>query len=191
MTGLLAGLLGSFMISATSTLFLPFCRGWYLSEKIQYTLGMTLAGFSGTILDSLLGALFQASVVDVKSGRIVEGAGGKKVLLHGNALDYKKTAAVRNQISSHQDGKDGLAQTSGVDAGLPGVVSRNVPNTGSSGGKGSTEQYESRRVEVGSDLLDNNAVNIVMAATVAIGATVVACYKFGLPLTSILPQGLE
>lgn len=152
---------------------------------------MTLAGFSGTILDSLLGALVQASVVDVKSGRIVEGAGGKKVLLHGNALNYKKTAALRNQISSHQDGKDGLAQTSGADAGFSVVASRNASRIGAVRDKDVIEQHESRRVEVGTDLLDNNAVNILMAATVAIGATVVACYQFGLPLTIILPQGLD
>ena len=40
---------------------------------------MTLWGGGGSLLDSVLGGLFQASVVDLRTGKVVEGNGGKKV----------------------------------------------------------------------------------------------------------------
>lgn len=40
---------------------------------------MTLWGALGSVLDSVLGGLLQASVVDKRSGKVVEGSGGRKV----------------------------------------------------------------------------------------------------------------
>jgi len=189
--GLGAGLLGSFILSATSTLFLPFCKDWYLSEKISYTLALTAAGFSGTLLDSLLGALFQASVVDVHSGRVVEGAGGRKVLVHSHPQNYKKTAEARSAISSHQEGRDGIAKTTGAATAASVQASRTLQKAGASGTQVVDPQHESRKIEVGSDILDNNAVNILMAAMVSVGAMVVACLVWELPFSSVLPQTLD
>ena len=94
--GLLAGLLGSFSIAFTSVLLLPFCpkssgpvgrvlmpneyRGWGLDDKIFFVVGITLWGALGSVLDSILGALLQASVVDKRTGKIIEGTGGVRVL---------------------------------------------------------------------------------------------------------------
>ena len=115
MTGLQAGALGAFILSATSTLLLPFCADWTIAEKAKYTLALTAAGFSGTLLDSLLGALFQASVVDLHSGKIVEGSGGRKVLIHSsNPLHLKRTAKIRSEAVSYEQGKEGIAKTSGL-----------------------------------------------------------------------------
>lgn len=186
-TGLGAGLLGSFILSATSTLIVPFCRDWDVSEKISYTLAMTAAGFSGTLLDSLLGALFQASVVDIHSGRIVEGAGGKSVLVHSHPLAYKKTAELRSDISSHQEGKAGIAKSTGANVEQSILASRTMQKAGASGDKVIDGQHESRKIEVGSDILDNNAVNILMAAMVSGGAMLVTCVVWDIPFSSIIP----
>lgn len=77
--GLGAGLLGSFMVSATSAAVLPFCGSVGLKDRALWTVAMTAWGGLGSVLDSVLGSLLQASVVDKTSGKVVEGTGGRKV----------------------------------------------------------------------------------------------------------------
>lgn len=102
--GTLAGFLGAFTIAVTS-IFLPFCSeqelgpystrfaqflgrddrdGWRWQEKIGLILAITVWGGIGSLLDSALGGWFQASVVDTRTGKIVEGTGGGKVGLTFN-----------------------------------------------------------------------------------------------------------
>jgi uncharacterized membrane protein len=180
-------LLGAFILSATSTLIVPFCKDWDFVGKVSYTLALTVAGFSGTLLDSLLGALFQASVVDVHSNKIVEGEGGRKVLVYSHPLNYKKTAEVRSSVSSHQEGKEGIAKTTGANMDDSIQATRTMQKAGASGNAVADCQHESRRIEVGSDVLDNNAVNILMAALVSGGAMAVTCLVWDLPFSSISP----
>jgi uncharacterized membrane protein len=156
-------------------------------QKASYTMALTAAGFSGTLLDSLLGALFQASVVDVHSGRVVEGEGGRKVLVHSHPLDYKKTAQLRSSVSSYQEGKEGIAKTTGASVDNSIQATRTMQKAGASGNAVADRQHESRRIEVGSDILDNNAVNILMAALVSGGAMIAACAVWDIPLSSIVP----
>lgn len=80
-TGLGAGLLGSFIVSATSAVVLPFCISVGFRDRALWTIAMTLWGALGSVLDSVLGGLLQASVVDKRSGKVVEGSGGRKVSL--------------------------------------------------------------------------------------------------------------
>lgn len=85
----------------TSVLLLPFCpagltsrtgklfgdnqpgleggSGWGLREKTAWVIAVTLWGGLGSLLDSALGGWFQASVVDARTGKVIEGTGGKKV----------------------------------------------------------------------------------------------------------------
>ncbi|OAL40320.1 hypothetical protein AYO20_00056 [Fonsecaea nubica] len=79
LTGLLAGVGGSAAIAATSVTLLRFCAGSPIDALTLFAL-LTGLGTIGTLLDSLLGALLQASVIDRRSGKIVEGPGGLKVL---------------------------------------------------------------------------------------------------------------
>lgn len=87
-TGLLAGVFGAFTVAITSAVLLPFNLsgrpnggdGLYVKERAMWTLAMTVWGALGSILDSVLGSLVQASVVDKTTGKVVEGSGGKKVL---------------------------------------------------------------------------------------------------------------
>lgn len=187
LAGLNAGLLGSFIIASTSTLLIPFCKDWDAAGKAKYTLAMTLAGFSGTLLDSYLGAVLQASVIDVHSGKIVEGEGGKKVLIHGSHV--KPIANLRSHAISYEEGKEGVAKTSAVDSKLNESVktSRTMQKGGASGAAVTDGQHESRRVEVGHDILDNNAVNLLMAALVSVGAMLAACVVWELPFSSMIP----
>ncbi|KAF2813492.1 UMP1-domain-containing protein [Mytilinidion resinicola] len=158
-TGLGAGLLGSFIVAATSTLLIPFCSTWSIADKAQYTAALTFAGFAGTLLDSLLGALFQASVVDVQSGKVVEGAGGRKVLVHSaGSLHIKQEAKLR----SRGDAAAGIARTSALEG--PPSASTRSKSRDASGEVALDDSHDSRRVEVGRDILDNNAVNLLMAA---------------------------
>ena len=97
--GTLAGFLGGFVIALTAVVILPFCDahesgignlsahksgfqggyGWGWQEKVSFVLAVTIWGGLGSLLDSALGGWFQASVIDTRTGKVVEGAGGKKV----------------------------------------------------------------------------------------------------------------
>jgi uncharacterized protein (TIGR00297 family) len=81
-TGLLAGVLGAFTTALTSAVLLPFCvknGGSTAMDRVYWTFAFTAWGALGSVLDSILGGLFQASVVDKRTGKVVEGEGGQKV----------------------------------------------------------------------------------------------------------------
>lgn len=97
----MAGFLGASIIALTSVLLLPFCpvgltsktgklfgdnqpglkggNGWGLREKAVWVLAITVWGGVGSLVDSALGGWLQASVIDFKTGKIIEGHGGAKV----------------------------------------------------------------------------------------------------------------
>lgn len=101
LAGTLAGFAGAFMIALTSVILIPFCAadttvqgkvfgskfgfeggsGWGWQEKILWVVAVTIWGGLGSVLDSALGGWFQASVVDGRTGKVVEGSGGQKVSL--------------------------------------------------------------------------------------------------------------
>jgi uncharacterized protein (TIGR00297 family) len=178
LAGLLAGALGSFCIALTATLLLPFCpissgpvgrvlmanesRGWGLDDKIFWVLGITVWGLLGSVLDSLLGAVLQASIIDSRSGKVIEGEGGTKVLTHsGTTYGIKMDS---DADSRHRKGAGKKQSATGLE------------------GK---KHEDSRRILVGSDLLDNNQINLLMAAIMSVGGMVVASIVYDVPLSSI------
>lgn len=186
-TGLAAGMYGSLGISMVAWILLPWCKDWDSRDSMRVALSFTFAGIAGTLLDSLLGALCQASVVDVQSGRIIEGEGGRKVLVHSKTpLHLKKSAEVRSKVIRNEDARSGIAKSSGVDSDASAQAMRTMNKAGADTTAVADGNHESRRVEVGSDLLDNNAVNILMAATISLGSMLVACYMWGLPYSSVI-----
>lgn len=77
--GTLAGAAGAGLMGLVTLLVTPFCLNWSLNGMMVLALGITVWGTLGMLLDSVLGGVLQASVIDVRTGRVVEGDGGAKV----------------------------------------------------------------------------------------------------------------
>lgn len=205
--GLAAGFLGSLVIVAASMALTPFCKptstksyppyemGWGIRSRNRFAFAMALWGALGSVLDSFLGGWLQQSVVDTRSGRIVEGEGGKKVLVSKagpNSMHYKKRAEVKANIL-HGDGKDAIPVQPANDEAIEKDLDKKM---------GGMDKYDARKkfrkpsfgdekpsrvVESGSlGFLDNNEVNFLMALTMSLGAMAVAGWFWDVPLSSIL-----
>lgn len=177
LAGLAAGVLGSMIIVVASMFFVPFCDGstagllggapaWTEAQSRAFVLGMTAWGALGSVLDSLLGGLLQRSVRDVRTGKIVEGEGGERVLV-SSAVGQAEGKGAGEAVA---DGEG----ASKYDA--------NDRHRNSSFG----DQRPTRVVESGWDILDNNDVNFLMAFTMSLGAMAVAGWHWGLSLEDLL-----
>ena len=155
---------------------------------MRFTQAIALAGLGGSILDSVLGAVLQASVVDVHSGKVVEGAGGRKVLVHGHPMHFKPAAQLRSKVGAGE-GKQSVAKSSAVNDSMDESVkvSRTMQRAGASGTAVSDPQHESRKIAVGLDILDNNAVNLLMATLVSVVSMLGACWIWQVTISSVLP----
>lgn len=198
LTGLGAGLLGSMIIVVASMLFMPFCnesttgtlgggQPWTQQQRNTLMFALTLWGALGSVLDSVLGAVFQRSVRDVRSGRIVEGEGGERVLISspGRKSEHNLKRAEVKAAALSGEGKRAVEKTgnSAVDDGES--VDKYDPkdkHRRSSFG----DERPSRVVESGWDILDNNDVNFLMAFSMSLGSMIIASWYWGLPLQEIL-----
>ncbi|KAL9082526.1 MAG: hypothetical protein Q9159_006352 [Coniocarpon cinnabarinum] len=96
--GIAASGLGACVVTGVYVSLIPLCAGqWDAGEQITLALGTIAVGTVGALLDSVLGAWFQASVVDVPSGKIVENAQGGKVVF--------RTADGSYQVAGKQVGR--------------------------------------------------------------------------------------
>ncbi|KAH0556299.1 hypothetical protein GP486_005774 [Trichoglossum hirsutum] len=209
--GIFAGLLGSLTIALTSVLLLPFCEAqstaghesaepaglqgggtWNIKEKAIWVMFITAWGGIGSLVDSFLGGWLQASVVDVRTGKIVEGDGGRKVLVHSTGSPYmpfSKTDSMQGPPLHSNNTSDRTEHTPNDN---DGVLRQRL------GDKSEKQDLElsfrqkrhegqpSRKIESGVGLLDNNAVNLLMAFIMSIGGIVVAAWRWGIPLDSIM-----
>ncbi|KAL2264682.1 hypothetical protein VTJ83DRAFT_7192 [Remersonia thermophila] len=212
LTGLAAGLLGSMVVVTAAMLLVPFCTEatagragggapWSTEQRRALMLGLTLWGLLGSLVDSVLGGLLQRSVKDVRSGKIVEGEGGLRVLVSSDP----KTHRPEREEDPGAEIKAALLRGEGGKA-----VERTEPAELDEAREQEEEEKEeeeedrydarnkhrrpsfgderpSRVVESGWDLLDNNDVNLLMAFSMSVGAMAVASWYWQVPLSSALP----
>ncbi|KAF1817002.1 hypothetical protein P152DRAFT_5779 [Eremomyces bilateralis CBS 781.70] len=140
---------------------------WDARKVLGFFGVMLFMGLFGSILDSILGAVLQASVVDSRSGKVVEGKGGAKVPVtpRGSAsgLAGPETTNLRNRSAKKEHGEE---------------LDRKV-------------YYESRKVAVGMDVLSNNGVNFLMALLTSLTAMSLACWYWDIAPLNILGVYIE
>ncbi|KAK4164831.1 transmembrane protein 19 [Cladorrhinum sp. PSN259] len=203
LTGLGAGLFGSMIVVTSAMLFLPLCSEdsagrlgggspWTLEQRRTLILGLTIWGSLGSVADSILGGLFQRSVKDVRSGKIVEGEGGERVLVSesGTTHQHDKTGEVK-AIMLGGEGKAAFEQVNKGSAvaededeadGKNKYDAKNKHRRSSFG-----DEKPSRIAVTGWDLLDNNDVNFLMAFGMSVGAMAVAGWYWDVSMWSIIP----
>lgn len=194
--GLGAGLLGSLTIVTASMLFLPTCdestalrRGggvpWTADNRRLFMGFLVLWGALGSVLDSYLGAIFQRSVKDVRTGKIVEGDGGSRVLVSNEAEGSKKRADIKASLL-HGEASKPAEDTSEAAVDESSEVADKFDPKNKHRKPSFGDEQPSRTVENGWDLLDNNDVNFLMAVTMSVGGMAVASWYWELPWQSLL-----
>lgn len=127
--GVAASALGALIIAVTTVAFTPLCGngdglmerraaylnghppgrvesldlGWTWTSTAVFVIAITACGTLGALLDSLLGAWCQASVVEVRTGRVVEGEGGGKVLF--TSTNTKKGKSKADDDAGHRESR--------------------------------------------------------------------------------------
>lgn len=199
--GTAAGFLGSMIVVTASMLFLPSCNErtsdligggapWTTLERRKFMGFMVVWGALGSLLDSLLGGLFQRSVKDVRSGKIVEGEGGNRVLVSDPsdaAVGGSKKRAAAKAAVLHGEGKEAVEKMRRGSAIADDDEDEDVYDPRDKHRKSSFgDERPSRIVESGWDLLDNNDVNFLMAVTMSVGGMAVASWYWGVPIQSVM-----
>lgn len=195
LTGLAAGVVGSMTMVTTAMFFIPFCADttankifggspWTKEEFRTFMASLTIWGALGSVLDSFLGGLLQRSVRDVRTGKIVEGEGGVRVLISSSSKSDQnlKRASVKAAALSGE-GKDAVAKSGSAiqdGEGENRYDPKNKHRKSSFGGDRPT-----RVIESGWDILDNNGVNFLMAFTMSVGAMAGAASYWGQPMATI------
>ncbi|KND88872.1 hypothetical protein TOPH_06493 [Tolypocladium ophioglossoides CBS 100239] len=199
LTGLAAGLFGSMVVVTSAMLFLPACSPetapslgggapWLVDQRRLFMGFLVLWGALGSVLDSFLGGMFQRSVKDLRSGKIVEGEGGNRVLVSADADQVAggstkrakaKAAALSGKGSKTAEKPDGSAVDDQEAEDKYSIKNKHrVPSLG--------DQRPSRVVESGWDILDNNDVNFLMASIMSIGGMAVASWYWGVHIGSVM-----
>lgn len=193
--GLASGLLGSMIIVTVATLFLPMCNEstsaalgggspWLMSERRTFMASMVIWGAMGSILDSFLGGLFQRSVKDIRSGKIVQGEGGHRVLVSSSFGGLNLSSKAKSAIF-HGEEKSAVGTTESVAVGDQGPNAKYDPKNKHRKPSFGDER-PSRIVESGWDLLDNNDVNFLMAVIMSVGAMAGASWYWDVPVQNML-----
>ncbi len=210
-TGLLAGLAGSAIVSAVGTVLLPVCPAyvdathnvraptgteggyrWSANERLGLFVALTLWGALGSVLDSILGGLFQATVKDVRTGRVIEGDGGRTVLVHsasrGGSVVKDPVSEVKTKVVPGREGLTVVPTKVDEDT-ETGEKTYDATKRASDAGlkvEGHVVHKESRVVEAGWGVLDNNEVNFLMALNMSAGAMLVAAWYWGVEVPKSL-----
>ena len=125
----------------------------------------------GSVLDSVLGGLFQATVVDSQSGKVVEGTNGRSVLIAPGSTKPGQSSG----------------ESTGVDS-TDGATQRNRATK--SGGAPSPEGKPSRQMAVGHDWLDNNGVNFTQALVMTVSAMAISVWFWDVDMKELLAYAM-
>ncbi|TKA82375.1 hypothetical protein B0A55_01399 [Friedmanniomyces simplex] len=96
--GLLYGGLGSVLLVQTAALALKFLPPYIILAPPTAALLIGM-GLLGSVIDSLLGAVVQATVTDKGTGRVVEGAGGQRVKVGGERVQMGWDLLTNNGVN--------------------------------------------------------------------------------------------
>jgi uncharacterized membrane protein len=98
--GLMYGALGSLLLTLVAILTLYFSTPRIAMNATSAGV-ITFMGLVGSVIDSLLGALVQATVTDKKSGKVVEGHGGQRVKVapHGSRVQTGLDLLTNNGVN--------------------------------------------------------------------------------------------
>ncbi|KJZ78289.1 hypothetical protein HIM_02327 [Hirsutella minnesotensis 3608] len=201
LAGLAAGFLGSMIMATTAMMFIPACGPheaprkmgggipWTTEQGRKFLGFLVVWGALGSLLDSFLGGLLQRSVRDVRSGKIVEGEGGSRVLVSSGGERVvggstkradAKEAAMSGESSMATQALDKPAvddQEETEDQVDPADQHRKLSFS---------DERPSRVVESGRDLLDNNDVNFLMASMMSVGAMALAKWYWDVPIENVI-----
>lgn len=190
--GLVAGLVGSTIIAFTAVNLLPFCDETYKGAlgggpefsstyRTYLTIAISLWGVVGSIFDSWLGAMFQRTVRDARTGKIVEGAGGSRAMTTAD-----EEARIKREAKAEAFQKRVAARNTGlkIDDPTPEEIAKIESDALEKATKG-VKGNPSRVTENGIDFLDNNDVNFAMTFFMGITAMALACKVYGVTFDSI------
>ncbi|KAJ5629400.1 hypothetical protein N7528_003057 [Penicillium herquei] len=179
MAGLLAGLLGSFTVALGSVLSTPVCsERSSLQDRALWVIALSFWGLMGSVLDSVLGGLFQATVVDTRSGKVIEGSNGQTVLTQPGSS--KSSTSSKQTSAGDSTGTDQLN-------GAGSVTQRGSHATGQSvDAPAGREGHQSRQMLSGRNWLNNNGVNLVQALVMTVGAMGIAQWFWGIDVRELL-----
>ncbi|PWW77814.1 hypothetical protein C7212DRAFT_314106 [Tuber magnatum] len=199
--GVLAGGAGSAIIGLVSVVLLPYCPlpvdghgihlpegqayvspgnsgndgpTWGIKEKALFVAFVTVIGVFGSLLDSLLGAVFQKSVVDIRTQKIVEGPNGVTVLVQPSSPHLSARARIHSQLDQTPQSAAAAIPASAVAS--ESARHRSAVAVEKDDALEHKQEHEhSRTVISGSrwGVLNNNEVNFAMAILISMGAMVV------------------
>ncbi|CAK3930143.1 Transmembrane 19 [Lecanosticta acicola] len=98
--GLLYGALGGALLTLVAGAML-YVAPPHVVLDVRTGLLLAASGLAGSVIDSVLGALVQATVTDKRTGKVVEGAGGQrvKVLPDGSRIQLGQDLLTNNGVN--------------------------------------------------------------------------------------------
>lgn len=137
------------------------------AELFALVLAVGSWGALGSVLDSILGACLQASVVDRRSGKVVEATNGGRVLISSGISSSSSPTSASSSATSAGKRKQKVEKDEEI------------------------EKVEGSRIlGSGRDILDNNQVNLLMAGVMTLGGMIIVGRAWEVDVLALLLRGI-